>query len=59
MKCKRCEFDMTAKVIDVSITIWRCPFDHKYTEVTNRPSAYTPPRQSTYPYNLEQKETML
>lgn len=61
MQCKKCGFDMTAKVIDPGITIFKCPLGHKYTQYTARPSATKPPRQrvavaeSTYPDNLEQK----
>ena len=60
MKCARCGFDMTANKIDVGITIWKCPLDHKFTEITERPSARRPSRrqrltESTYPFNLEHK----
>jgi hypothetical protein len=60
MKCNKCGFDMTAKVIDAGITIYKCPLGHKKTIFTDRPSATRPARQrvaveSTYPNNLGHK----
>lgn len=53
--CKKCGFNMVAKVVDAGITVWKCPFNHKLTEITNRPSAVHVPKHERYPYNLEQK----
>lgn len=59
MICGKCGFDMTAKVVDQSITVYKCPLGHKYTEITSRPSATKRKRgaviESTYPDNLERK----
>jgi len=59
MTCTKCGFEMTAKVIDSSITRWTCPHGHTKMDIKDRPSASKPAHvrvgESTYPDNLEHK----